>query len=259
MNNQVDGQEEMPHSNSRIFKHYQIITEKAFNFLMENIIKPYLPKKHKNMKEYFIIIYWNGKKIFEIDYKELFIVTLQVNTKKTEIHKLRLTMLDDPYLMDKYELFGSGMNSYLAIFKNFFLSPEDNIKILESKNYEKVLSETIQKAQEDMKIYYLNRQIKLDNLMSIFVKKKVIIGKEIKFKNFNEDIENIFYNVNNKDILFFATNEDWETQEMPDEILNESFLDINCSFCEMEITNWRNDISPHCIEVEGEDKVIRLL
>jgi hypothetical protein len=222
---------------------------------MHNIILPNLPKQHKSIKEYYIIIYWNGKKIFTIDYKEIFIITLQINTKKKDIHKIRLTMMDDPYLLDSYELFGSGMNSYLTIFKNFFLSKEGNINIIQSKNYQKVMQEIVQQAKEEVKIYYLNRQVKLDNLLNIFLKKKVILGKEIKFKNFSEDIEKMFYNVSTKDFLFFTTNEDWKTQETPKEMLNDSFMDVDCSFCEKEITTWKNDITPNSLEIEGEEKV----
>lgn len=221
---------------------------------METIILPYLPKRFPPIKDFFSIFYWNGKKLFEIGHKEVFVI-INTNTKKQgSLEKKRISIFDDPFLIDVEELFGVGMYTYFNIYRMFIQNKKQEKEMQKIDDYHQQIKQGISMCQNHTKIYYLNRQYSLESLLGLFQKKGIIVGQEIVLSNVQESIERIFEDVSTKDFLFFTGNKDWKT-EVKLSNLGIEFIDKQCSFCEAEITFWKNQNSPKSITTENEEKV----
>jgi 6-pyruvoyl-tetrahydropterin synthase len=247
--------EEPPHANSRFRKHYQLITDRALTFIVENIVKPFLPENHPDIKQFFGIFFWNGKKLFEIGHKEVFVIIYHDKSKKPKLLKKRISIYDDSFLIDQDELFGVGMYTYLNIFKMHIQSKKEEEKTQKFKDYQEMIQKTIEMTKNNMLVYYLNRQYALDTLLDFFLDEGVLLGQQVVLNNLTKDIEIIFDDVSTKDFLFFAPKRNWETQISVNSMKVAANIETQCSFCESEILDWQQGVSPSSIQLEGSKDV----
>lgn len=233
-----------------------MVTDEALEFLLENVITPHLPEDHPPFKSFFTVVYWDGKKLFEINHKEIFIIVADSNHKEPP-RKLRLSVYDDPFVMDEYELFAPGMYAYLSVYRHCFASVKNARTLGKLSGSQKKLDKLINSALKSTQIYYLNRRVKLDTCLQVFVEEGAILGSEIALNQPSKDIERIFQDANAKDFLFFVTQANWQIKRIADIELTGENVDGECSFCQTEIEAWQNHTSPNKLQIEGKEQVKR--
>lgn len=210
-----------------------MVTDVASDFVMNQVVRTTQPLKHL-----FAIVYWTGKKLFEIRHKEIFVVLTKSDKNNRCTHRLRLTVYDESFLMDRFEVLFPGMCALTHLFQKYLISYEQKSELDRVENTKKRVKKLAKFTRESTQMFYLDRRVRLDVVLDLLHDKKTLLGKRSNLENFTDEVETVFEDVGLRDFILISVDADWPVAKLDELSLGAESIDRQCSYCGADIENW---------------------
>lgn len=231
-----------------------MVTDEALEFLLQNVVFPHLPERGAGFRSFFTVVFWDGKKLYEIHHKEVFIIAAQ-SDHKAPVRRLRLSVYEDSFVMDEYELFVPGIYALLGVFRLCFLQAKNPKSLRKLTGNEKKMNALVGNALKSTNLFYLNRRVKLETCLQVFAREGAILGTQIISSKSKNEIQRVFQDANAKDFIMITPNAEWPIKPLSEVSLTDQNVNRECSFCQSQIEAWRGQGASNELDIEDQPQV----